>query len=139
MRVGPGLGVLVAVCCPVGPTLLGDVATVLSPTGTATATAAATASPAATRRRRRMPCARPRTAARSIGWSSPTSRARSWSALLSRSFSWSLIAPPPGASGELGWSWTRDRSAASARLAWDFTVPTEMPSTSAVSASLSSS
>ena len=31
------------------------------------------------------------------------------------------------------------RSAASARLAWDFTVPTEMPSTSAVSASLSSS
>ena len=33
----------------------------------------------------------------------------------------------------------RARRAASARLAWDFTVPTEMPSTSAVSASLSSS
>ena len=38
-----------------------------------------------------------------------------------------------------GWSWTRDRIAASARLAWDLTVPTEMPSTSAVSASVRSS
>ena len=33
----------------------------------------------------------------------------------------------------------RARRVASARLAWDFTVPTEMPSTSAVSASVSSS
>ena len=38
-----------------------------------------------------------------------------------------------------GWSWTRDRIAASARLACDLTVPTEMPSTSAVSASERSS
>ena len=33
----------------------------------------------------------------------------------------------------------RSRSAASARLVWDFTVPTEMPRTSAVSASVISS
>ena len=33
----------------------------------------------------------------------------------------------------------RVRSAASARLVWDFTVPTEMPSAAAVSASVSSS
>ena len=33
----------------------------------------------------------------------------------------------------------RERSPARARLAWDFTVPTEMPSTSAISASLSCS
>ncbi len=38
-----------------------------------------------------------------------------------------------------GWSWTRDRIAASARLAWDLTVPTEMPRASAVSASERSS
>ena len=34
---------------------------------------------------------------------------------------------------------TRSRRVASARLVWDFTVPTAMPSTSAVSASVSSS
>ena len=38
-----------------------------------------------------------------------------------------------------GWSWTRDRIAARARLACDLTVPTEMPRTAAVSASLRSS
>ena len=50
----------------------------------------------------------------------------------------SLIAPPPGRSGRRC-SGCRARRAASARLAWDFTVPTEMPSTSAVSASVSCS
>jgi len=42
-------------------------------------------------------------------------------------------------SAGLRWAGVRSRSVARARLVWDFTVPTEMPSTSAVSASLSSS
>ena len=39
----------------------------------------------------------------------------------------------------IGWVCTRSRIAASARLAWDFTVPAEMPRISATSASLRSS
>ena len=104
--------------------------------GTITAIAAATPRPVASWRRRRIEVALPRTSSNASGVADRFS-AR-W---LQRAAEFVLQVvvgvAHRSSSGVAGFRWAgvRSRSAASARLVWDFTVPTEMPRTSAVSAS----
>ena len=100
--------------------------------GTITAIAAATPRPLASRRRRRIEVALPRTSSNASGAPCTPSACSAQGPVqlvvevAHRSSS--------GAAG-LRWAGVRSRSVARARLVWDFTVPTEMPRTSAVSAS----
>ena len=101
--------------------------------GTITATAAATPSPVASRRRRRIEVALPRTSSNASG---PAGRLSACWRRVRRQLVVE-VAHHSSSSGVPGFRWAgvRSRSAASARLVWDFTVPTETPRTSAVSAS----
>ena len=139
VRVGPGLGVLVAVCCPAGPTLLGDVATLLEPDRHRHRHRGGHGQPG------RHPAAAP-DAVRPAAHRGQVDRlvvAHVAGAVVERIAQQVLLVVAHRSSSRsfasTGLSWTRDRRAARARLAWDFTVPTEMPSTCAVSASLRSS
>ena len=114
--------------------------------GTRIAAAAATPTPATIRRLRRSRRARPWTSPRVSGASVIESTrvvqgATQVAALVVVAHRAVVRAAHRSSSPCRGFSdWgARLRRAASARLAWDFTVPTEQPSSSAVSASLSSS
>ena len=102
--------------------------------GTITAIAAATPRPVASWRRRRIEVALPRTSSNASGVRQPGSSA-CW--LRVRAQVVVEVAHRSSSSGVAGFRWAgvRSRSAARARLVWDFTVPTETPRTSAVSAS----
>ena len=100
--------------------------------GTITAIAAATPRPVASRRRRRIEVALPRTSSNASGVADRFSAC--W---LQGAAQLVVEVAHRSSSGVAGFRWAgvRSRSAARARLVWDFTVPTEMPRTSAVSAS----
>ena len=100
--------------------------------GTITAIAAATPRPLASRRRRRIEVALPRTSSNASGapcTPSACSRRVRFSCVVE------VVHRSSSRSAGLRWAGVRSRSVARARLVWDFTVPTEMPRTSAVSAS----
>ena len=132
VTLGTGLGTLVAG----GVSLLGALAVTARPAGTSRASAAAMPTPAAAVRRRWIVRARVRTSASESGAASRLS-APTVQRLVQQVLGRSRV---HRSSSRAVRDWgARARSPARARLAWDFTVPTEMPRTSAISASLSCS
>ena len=122
-----------------GTSLRGVGPTMPAPTGMAIARTAATAAPATAARRRWIRRARVRTSvtvngAALQGVGGPVQRVVHL--VLEGSGAHRASSPDSWGLRECG---ARARSAASARLACDLTVPTEIPSTSAISASLSCS
>ena len=141
---GPGVGVSVTegVGWSAGPAERCSVVASVTESAVGTATASTTAAtvPATALRRRWILRARVRTSSRPSGWP-PTScgavaQLARQQVLLVESF----IVPPPRPGRAVGCVCDAlPQRRASARLAWDFTVPTEMPRMSATSASLRSS